>query len=386
MKKFRRVFVLIETTSGYSRGILEGIGQYCHEHPEWSIFFEERGLEELPPRWLKSWQGDGIIARTANRRISHQLNNLKAPRVELLGLKEEEPAKVHGDNRAAGRIAAVHLMETGLRHFGFFAGGDPWWIAICREAYCMELKQHGFSCNIYRPPVKDNHILPRWHENQEAILTQWLKSLPQPCGVFCATDARIVLEFCRHLNISVPEQMAILGEDDDPVVCGVSSPPLSAIDFGSKKIGYRAAVLLDRMMAGAPAPKAIEWIAPVRVTPRQSTDIIAVEDDEMAQALRFIRQHACSGIDVNDVATAACISRRALERRFRTLFDRTPKTEILRIQLEYVKVLLATTLLPIQTVAKKSGFSAFRHFAEVFQRETGMTPRAYRKSCETSEN
>jgi LacI family transcriptional regulator len=380
METFRRVFVLVETTGGYSRGILEGIGQYSHEHKGWSIFFEERGLEELPPRWLKSWRGDGIIARTANRRIRRQIDSIKAPRVELLGLQEDEPAKVHGDNRAAGRMAAAHLMGCGLRHFGFFAGGEPWWIANCRHAFCEELTKHGFSCDVYRPPMKDNRILPRWHEGQEASLTRWLLSLPQPCGVFCVTDARIVLEFCRRLSISVPERMAILGEDDDPVVCCISSPPLSAIDFGSRQIGYRAAVLLDRMMAGEPAPKAVEWVAPLRVVPRQSTDIIAVEDDEIAQAVRFIRQYACSGIGVDDVATAACISRRALERRFRILLDRTPKSEILRVQLDRAKVLLSSTLLPVETVARRSGFSAFRHFAEVFQRETGTTPRAYRKS------
>jgi LacI family transcriptional regulator len=380
MKTFRRVFVLVETTSGYSRGILEGIGLYRHEHPGWSIFFEERGLEELPPRWLKTWRGDGIIARTANRRIRRQLESVQVPQVELLGLQEEEPAKVHGDNRIAGRMAAEHLMGCGLRHFGFFAGGDPWWIANCRKAFCEKLHEHGYSCSVYRPPVKDNRILPRWHESQEASLTRWLQSLPQPCGVFCVTDPRIVLEFCRRLNISIPDRMAILGEDDDPVVCSVSSPPLSAIDFDSKQIGYRAGALLDRMMAGEPAPKAVEWIAPLRVVPRQSTDIIAVDDEEMAHALRFIRQYACSGIDVDDIVAATCISRRALERRFRTLFNRTPKTEILRIQLERAKVLLLTTPLSVESIARKSGFSAFRHFAEVFQREMGTTPREFRKS------
>jgi LacI family transcriptional regulator len=300
--------------------------------------------------------------------------------VELLGLQENEPAKVHGDNRAAGRMAAAHLLECGLRHFGVYAGGDPWWIAICREAFCAELKKHGFSCNVYRSPVKDIRILPHWHESQAANLLRWLQSLPKPCGVFCITDARIVLEYCRRLGISVPERMAILGEDEDPVVCCVSSPPLSAIDFNSKQIGYQAAALLERMMAGAAAPRGIEWIAPLRVVPRQSTDIIAVDDDELVQALRFIRQHACNGIDVDDVATAACISRRALERRFREHFDRTPKSEILRVQLEHSKVLLSKTLLSIEMVALRSGFSAFRRFSEVFQRETGMTPRAYRKS------
>jgi LacI family transcriptional regulator len=380
MKSFRRVFVLVETTSGYSRGILNGIGQYRHEHPEWSILLDERSMDELPPRWLKSSQVDGIIARTASERIRRRLDSVKAPRVELLGLQEQEPAKVHGDNWAAGRLAATHLIECGLRQFGFFAGGEPWWIINTRNAYCEELEKRGFSCDVYQPPIKDNRMLPRWRESQEASLTKWLLSLPQPCGVFCVSDARIVLEFCRRLDISVPERMAVLGEDDDPPVCCMSNPPLSAIDFNSKQIGYKAAALLDRMMAGDPAPKAVEWIPPLRVTPRQSTDIIAVEDKEMANALRFIRQHACNGIDVDDVVEAACISRRALERHFQDLFNRTPKTEILRIRLEHAKLLLSTTLLPVATVARRSGFSAFRHFAEVFQRETGATPRAYRQS------
>jgi LacI family transcriptional regulator len=380
MKKFRSVFVLIETTSGYSRGILEGIGQYRHEHREWSIVFEERGLEELPPRWLKSWRGDGIIARTANRSIRRQLDNVRIPRVELLGLREDEPAKVHGDNRAAGRMAATHLLGCGLRHFGVFAGGDPWWIANCRESFCEELEKHGFSCSVYRSPVKDHRILPRWHESQEASLTRWLLSLPQPCGVFCVTDARVVLEYCRRLSIPVPERLAILGEDEDSVVCSVSSPPLSAIDFGSRQIGYRAAALLDRMMDGSPPPEEVEWIAPLRIVSRQSTDVIAVDDEEIADALRFIRQYACGGIDVDDVVEATCISRRALERRFRKLFDRTLNSEILRVQIEHAKVLLATTLLPVETIARRCGFPAFRHFAKVFRRETGIAPRDYRKT------
>jgi LacI family transcriptional regulator len=271
-------------------------------------------------------------------------------------------------------------MGCGLRHFGFFAGGDPWWIANCRQAFCDELQKYHFACSIYPPPVKDNRILPRWRESQETSLTSWLLTLPQPCGVFCVTDARIVLEFCRRLKISVPERMAILGEDEDPIVCCVSSPPLSAIDFGSKQIGYRAGAMLDRMMAGTPPPKAVEWIAPLRVVPRQSTDIVAVEDDEMAHALRFIRQYACNGIDVDDVVEETCVSRRTLERRFRSLFNRTPKTEILRVQLEHAKKLLSTTRLSVETIAHKSGFASFRHFAEMFQRETGTTPRDYRKS------
>jgi LacI family transcriptional regulator len=188
------------------------------------------------------------------------------------------------------------------------------------------------------------------------------------------------LDYCRRLGIAVPERMAILGGDEDPTINCVSTPPLSCIDFGSERIGYKAAAMLDRMMAGEKPPETVQWIPPVRVVVRQSTDIVAIEDQDVAHAVRFIREHACNGINVQDVAKAVSISRRGLERRFHKFLGRTLKSEILRVQMEHVKMLLSDTMQPIETIARKSGFRAIRHFAELFQRETGMTPRAYRKS------
>jgi LacI family transcriptional regulator len=380
--KIPRILLLIETANSYSRGILEGIGRYVRDHGPWSIFFEERGLEEPPPHWLKKWEGDGIIARTATPTIDRRLRATGLPRVELLGLRANSPAKVHGDNHFGGRMAAEHLLDCGFRHFGFFSCVEAWWIAHFREGFCRALKQRGFSCNVYRSPVENRRLLPRWRESQRKSALQWLQSLPWPVGVFSPSndDARIVLEMCQHLNIAVPEHLAILGAADDPAICSVTTPPLSSIDFDSKRVGYQAAALLDRLMAGCPAPKTVQWIAPARVVVRQSTDIVAIEDQDVGRAVRFIRQHAGSGIDVHDVTRAVQLSRRGLERRFRKFLGRTPKEEILRVQIDRVKMLLADTILPIQSVAEKSGFHNFRYFAKIFRRQAGTTPRAYRQS------
>jgi LacI family transcriptional regulator len=379
-ESIHRVLLLVETTSGYSRGILEGVGRYLREHGPWSIFFEERGLEEPPPSWLRNWRGDGIIARTATPTIQRRLRALGLPCVELLGLQADGPAKVHGDNFLGGRMAAEHLVECGLRHFGFFSCVESWWITHFRDGFSQTLAERNFPCSVYRSPVENHRLLPRWKESQKPSAVRWLQSLPRPAGVFTPSndDARIVLQFCRDLNIAVPEQLAILGAGDDPAICCVSTPPLSSIDFDSKRIGYQAAALLDRLMEGGKPPKTVQWIPPACVIVRQSTDIVAIEDQDTSRAVRFIRRHACDGIDVRDVTRAASLSRRGLERRFNEFLGRTPKKEILRVRIDRAKMLLSQTVLPIETVAKKCGFSAVRHFAEIFCRETGETPRAYR--------
>jgi LacI family transcriptional regulator len=376
------VLLLIETTGGYGRGILEGIGQYLREHGPWSIFFEERSIEEPPPHWLKNWRGDGVIARTATPILHRRLRATGLPRVELLGLKANDPAKVHGDNLVGGRMAAEHLLECGLRHFGFFSCIEAWWIAHFREGFCRTLTERGFSCNVYSPAKGKSGLVPHWEESQHRKFERWLQSLPHPSGIFSPSNdnARIALEFCRRLNIAVPEEVAILGAGEDPAICSVSTPPLSSIDFDSKRIGYQAAALLDRLMAGTAPPKKVLWIPPTHVVMRQSTDIIAIDDPDLAAAIRFIRHYACRGIDVSAVARAVSLSRRGLERRFRQFLGRTPKDEILRVQIDQAKILLTDSFFPIESVAKKSGFAAFRHFAEVFRRETGRTPRAYRRT------
>jgi LacI family transcriptional regulator len=377
-----RVLLLVETSSGYGRAILEGIGHYVREHGPWSICFEERGLEDPPPRDLAQWQGEGIIARTATRVMQRQLLATGLPMVELLGCETEGPAKVHGDNLAGGRMAAEHLLDCRLGVFGFYSCAHAWWIDALREGYVQGLRRRGYGCHVFTPPQRRQSLMPHWSERLRPAVGVWLRQLPKPVGIFVPSnlDGRYLLEFCRGLGIAVPEQAAILAAGDDPAICGVTTPPLSSIDFDSARIGYQAAALLERLMRGRRPPRKALWIPPTRVVVRQSSDVVAIADDDVAKAVRFIREQACQGISVLDVANAVALSRRMLERRFRMHLGRTPRAEILRVQMDQARYLLGHTDLSVERLAAKAGFVSFKHFARAFRREAGMTPRAYRKA------
>ena len=172
--------------------------------------------------------------------------------------------------------------------------------------------------------------------------------------------------------------MAILGMGNDSVICETVRPTLSSIDVGARHMGYEAAKLLDRMMAGKPA-KDIIYVPPSHVVVRQSTDLVAIEDADIAQAVRIIRESACTGIDVGHIAEEIGLSRRALERRFRQYLGRSPKAEIMRIRLEHAQMLMARTDKTSESIAKQSGFSSLEYFTKVFRHKVGMKPQAYRK-------
>lgn len=376
-----RVLLMIETSTGYGRGLLEGIGRWISEHRRWSIHFEERGLQAPLPRWIKGWQGDGVISRTTTLAMGRQLQGLNLPMVELLGTTRAQPAKVHADNAAAGRMAAEHLIDCGLREFGFFGFVSSWWIVMFREGFCSVFEDRGHACHIYPWPSQSKSPADYWDNSHNARVIRWLESLPRPIGIFAANSfhARCLLNACRDAGIAVPDEIAVMGANNDEGLCSVSDPPLTAIDQDLTRIGYEAATMLDGMMSTGSRSEEVLWIPPRDVVVRQSTNILAVDDADLVQAIRFIREHACRGIDVSDVVDQVPLSRRVLERRFKQSLNRTPKQEILRVKIKKAKFLIAQSDRSIESVAQQSGFSSFRHFAEIFRREVGMTPRAYRR-------
>lgn len=376
------VLLLVETSTAFGLAMLRGIGRYAREHGPWSFFLEQRGLEEPPSRWLKRWRGDGIIARTATRAVADLVQATRVPVVELLGEQADGAAKVFCDNTAAGRMAAEHLLGCGLRHFGFFAFGEAWWIGMYRDGFRQVLASHGYPCDVYAPPRANRHLLPKWRDAQEPGVAAWLRSLAKPAGVFApdVVYAARLLDICRNMGVAVPEQVAVFTAPNDESLCIVTTPPLSAVDQGSPRIGYEAAALLARMMAGEPAPPRTLWVPPSHVVARQSTEVLALDDTDMVQAVRFIRENACRGIDVPRVSAAVGLSRRALERKFRRHLGRTPKDEILRLKIERAQFLLTQTDMSIDTIARTSGFPSFKNFAKLFVREVSVTPHVYRKT------
>jgi LacI family transcriptional regulator len=384
LRAIPHVLLMIETSGALGRGIIEGIGRYAAENGPWSIKYEYRALDTMPPQWLKEWRGDGIIARTFNAKQAKMLRETKLPRVELLGLPKYGIAEVRTDFDGEARLAVDHFWDRGLRQFAYFAGGEAWWIGRCFESFCRVLKERACPCQLYCTPISGQNMRS-WNERYVPHLIKWLRGLSRPIGILTPGDIYAVhlLDLCREISIAVPEEMAILGRGNDSVICETVRPTLSSLDLGLRRVGYEAARMLDQKMRGKRAADEV-IVSPNRVAIRQSTDLMVIKDSDVVQAMQFVRDHACTNIDVPRVAEEVGLSRRALERRFQQHLGRTPKEEIMRIRIETAKMLLAQTDNSRESIAHRCGFASPTYFSMAFHRVVGMKPQAYRKMCRIS--
>jgi LacI family transcriptional regulator, galactose operon repressor len=380
-----RVALLIESSRAYGRGTLLGIAKYIREHGQWSVFLQERSLDDVAPLWLKDWEGDGILARVENQTMARAIHRLKVPAVDLRYLLPDlDMPSVRIDDDAATRLAYEHLRGRGFQHFAFcgFNGAD--YSDIRRDSFAQRVADAGLRCHIYVDPHPPQKTTTLKYEEQGLTdgerVARWLKELPKPIGLMACNDIRgqQVLNACRSVRIAVPDEVAVIGVDNDEVLCDLSDPPLSSVIPNSERIGYEAAALLDQMMAGKKAPTAPLVIEPAGILTRRSTDVLAIEDRHIAAAVRFIREHACEGIDVGNLLKAVPLSRSTLERRFAKVLGRSPKEEILRVRLNRAKQLLAETDFPLALVAEKVGLEHTEYLSVIFKKKTGMTPAHFR--------
>lgn len=383
-----RVALLIESSRAYGRGLLRGIARYVREHGRWSIFYQERRQGDHSPNWLREWQGDGIIARVEDREMAEAIQHTGLPTVDLRGrFTDLGMPLLETDDEEVVRLAVEHFRERGFRHFAFcgFPGAN---YSDKREALLREhLRASGDKCEVFTPPTGvgegSTFDLEQQGFTHDEALSRWLKHLPQPTGLLCCNDIRgqHVLEICRREGLAVPDELAVLGVDNDEVHCELADPPLSSVTLRTERIGYLAAELLSRMMAGDDvAPKPI-YVPPMGIAIRRSTDVLAIEDRALAAAVRFIREHACEGINVSDVLRAVPLSRSSLERRFMATLHHTPKEEILRVQLGRAKELLAETDFPLVEIAEKTGFKHPEYLSVIFKIKTGTTPGKFRAAA-----
>ncbi|MCC6123325.1 MAG: DNA-binding transcriptional regulator [Pirellulales bacterium] len=381
-RKIPQVLLLIETSRAYGRGLIEGITRYAEENGPWSLFFEERGLTDPLPRWFHDWRGNGIISHCAHKHIIDKLLATRLPVVELLYSNPDfEGGLVRPDDDAVARLAADHFFDCGLRHYAYFCTDRVYCFEVRRQAFERILRERGHPCHHFDFTPRSKSSGRKRLQIEDAGIIRWLRRLPKPCGVFCATDfyAMRLASACRICGIVVPDQIAVLGVDNDSVFCGVCFPRLSSIDLGSARIGYEAAAMLDRMMAGNPPPEGGTCVEPLQLVTRESTDILAIDDADIAKAVRMIREQACQHLRVAQVAEVLGLSCRVFEQRFQRVLHRSPKDELRRVQMERAKLLLATTNMAVAQVAKKSGFTSLEYFTRAFRRHTGMTARTYRK-------
>jgi LacI family transcriptional regulator len=380
-----RVAVLIETSRAYGRGLLEGVARYIREQGPWSLYFKPQGLGEPPPPWLRRWDGDGILARIDDRRMARAVRATRLPAVDLRGrLPNLGLARVGVDNRILARLAYAHLRERGYRRFGFCGlprGAHPHLDGRCDD-FVRLVEQGGDVCSVFQPRRRNES----WDREQQQ-LTSWLVRLPRPCGIMACNDDRglQLLDACRRGGVVVPDDIAVIGVDNDPLVCALATPPLTSIDVNPQRVGFEAAALLARMMRGGNAPKRGLFFDQCRVVTRQSTDALALEDADLARAVRFIRDRACSGLRVDDVLDEVPLSRSVLERRFKQMLGRTPKAEILAVQMEHARQLLIDTKLSLEEVASRCGFRGAKYFSDIFLLKVGTRPAKYRHGTRLGE-
>lgn len=374
MARLPHVALLIETSRSYGRGVLVGVRRYLSEHGPWSVFLEPRALESQAPPWLRGWKGQGILSRTGSRALARRLRATSVPVVELRSHRLLPRAPWIGvDNRALGDLVASHLLDRGFRSFGLLALATEDFFRERCDNFVSTLRDRGFPCAVLRAP-------PGPWEAQQRALVRWVRGLRKPAGLMACTDQLgfWLLDACTRASIAVPEEVAVVGVENDEALCAMSRPPLSSVALPTERIGYEAARLLDRLMRGRSVPRRIE-IEPLGVVSRRSSDVVAVEDARLAAALRHIRDHACEGIGVDDVLRAAPMSRSTLERGVRKVLGRSPADELLRVRLEAAKRLLAETDLKLSAVARRSGFRHAQRLCERFRGAFGETAGRYRE-------
>ena len=373
-----KVALMIETSNAYARGLLAGVKNYLRSYGPWNVHVAEHSRGDRPPKWISEWDGDGILARVENKQIARGLADLRVPVVDLSSHRYlPDVPVVTTDNAVIAKLAFQHFTERGFRRFAY-CGVERFAWSLARGGHFDELvRGAGFSCKHYEPA---EDFGPDSDAETDAIAT-WLEGLPKPVAVFAGYDARglQVLEACKRKSFPVPEQVAVLGVDNDDLLCDLSTPPLSSIEPDTRRAGWMAADLLARLMRGEVVEADVHWVPPCDLCARQSTAVTAVEDVQVARAGQFIREHAHEGINVQDVVAAAGLARRVLERRFRTLVGRTLHDEIRRVQMQRAKDLLASTELSLSDIAERTGFRHVEYFTVAFKREMGQPPGVYRK-------
>lgn len=372
--------LVFDYSTSYCRGVLRGIKQYAEARQNWVLMPVVSDARAI--RMLAKVKPDGVITWVFRKALIEILSSLRVPWVSVCGvLPDLGVPRVGPDDILIGQMAATHLLDRGIRHFGFIGHADHAGSARREEGFRRTLSQSRFTSAYYHETGRQqfDSRLHRWALGEG--FRRWVTSLTKPVGISTFYDmwGLQLSEVCREEGLRVPEDVTIVGVGNDDLLCELARPSLSSVVVPAERIGYQAAVLLDRLLAGAKPPDRPVLLPPTGVAIRQSSDILAIDDPEVAAALRRIHQHGHQPIRVSDLLNEVSISRRSLERRFRAIFNRSLSEEIRRVHLERARDMLASTELSMSEVAEHAGFTNARHLSVAFRHQMGRTPSAYRR-------
>jgi len=365
-----RVAIRVARGNVYGDNVLRGIAAYSSTQASWR-FVDDPAHAQASPAGLNLRACEGVIAYATKWADLHRYLALGVPVVNTTGRDLDRPcARVCTDNTGIARSAAAHLLGLGLRRvFALHANHS---FQKERAASFLEFagRLGGTATQCGTPTTEAD-----WRG-----FAQRVRSGQGPAGVFCATDtmAHELILHLREAGADVPQDVAVLGCGNDVLTCTFSEPEISSVDTDAFTVGYRAGELLDRMMRGEVDGTPTIRVPPAGVVERDSTAVLAVDDPALAEAVRFVRNHACKGIDVSAVMARSSLNRKALERGFRRAVGRTPLQEIRRVQLDAARQMLAQTDQSIERIAQRIGLRDGRYLSQVFRKAEGVTPTAYR--------
>ena len=372
----KRIVAFLHTEGGYDRQLLTGLAEGARLRPDWTIRTSPPNADALEV--LRAWRPDMAVGRLGKAAVVRSLRRRRTPAVNTSNaMALPGVPRVGLDEHAIGRLAAEYLLGRGFEHFAYRRHPGLLLSRQREQAFAEALAEAGRTC---LQPDSD----PRaggWQQFDPATM-EWVRRAPKPLAIFACNDAvaQETTELCRAAGVGVPEEVAILGVDNDPLICELANPPLSSVAIPGRRVGQTAAQWLGRMLDGETiANHHTELLPPEGVVTRPSTDLLAIADEDLAGALRYIREHADRPLRVADVCEAAAVSRRALESKFRKHLGHSPLEEIQRAHLKRAEDLLRSTRLSIPDVARAAGLVSRERLTRLMSDRLGEPPAAYRR-------
>ncbi len=375
------IAVLVDRVGAFGSSVLDGLSEYASAARHWRYAIQlDIRRSDRPP--LRALQIRGLVIQAWDRQLADETRGYRIPIVNVSGaVADTGLPTVTVDSEAIGRMAAQFFLDRNFRHFAYLGHPEAHYSLTRGRAFISVLQKAGFECLADPTHLGERPTRRKWGPE----LLPWLMALPKPVALFACQDHRAseVVRACSEVGLAVPEQVSILGVDNDPMF---ASCALSSIDQPGRRVGYAAAKLLDDLIGGKRPPAEPILLPPVGVVSRKTVSDRPIDDQEIARAMTFIRQNASHAIGIDDVARAAFTSRRTLQRRFTRFIGHSVMVEIRRTHLELAQSLLQNTSIPVSDVAAASGFGDPSRFTLLFRQCVGLTPSAYRLRHEASKD
>ncbi len=390
MKEKLKIVVMIPTSRGFGRSIIKGIARYARYHGRWSLYMD---LPDYAPKrqpkksldWLNEIGIDGIIARIPCPYELDDLLQTKKPIILTNVINDIETLpSIVPDCEMMAQMGVKYFINKGYKNLAFCGFADPHWCRERAEYFAQFVRQHGYKPHIFFE--KSVHLansgqLSKGWKTEENKMVRWLSELPKPVAILTSNDdmGRHIVQSCGIAGLMVPEEVAVLGGDNDQLVAELCEPQLSSIQLDAESCGYQAAEILQRIIEQKPLESLRVVVEPTHVVTRQSTDVMAIDDPDVAKALNFINNNFKKNIKVTDVARVAATSVRILQMKFKEFLDRSPYAEITRVRIEHATTLLIESNMSISQIAFVIGFEEVKYFTRLFSKTKGISPLAYRK-------